>query len=92
MWGAMAVAFAHDSPENPTVGSGVEDVEGVLEEERDVEGNDTARREVLSLENLIRPWACALEAELDDLDAWVMADTENNVEAAGWFCFLCAAR
>jgi len=51
----MAVAFAHDSPENPTVGSGVEDVEGVLEEERDVEGNDTARWEVLSSENLIRP-------------------------------------
>lgn len=37
-------------------GSGVEDVEGVLEEERD-EGSDAARRETLSPEKFAKPLA-----------------------------------
>jgi hypothetical protein len=36
-------------------GSGVEDVEGVFEEERDVEGSDAVRREALSPENFAKP-------------------------------------
>ncbi len=63
------------------VGSGTEGVEGVLEKECDVEGGDTARREVLSSEILMKPRAWALEAGLED--ARVMANTENNVELAG---------
>jgi hypothetical protein len=38
-------------------GSGAKDVEGVLEDERDTEGNDAARREVLSSENRANPRA-----------------------------------
>jgi len=63
------------------VGSGAEDVEGVLEKECNVEGGDTAHREVLSSEILMKPRAWALGAGLED--ARVMANTENNVELAG---------
>jgi hypothetical protein len=38
-------------------GSGVEDVEGVFEEERDVEGSDAVRRETLSPESFAKPLA-----------------------------------
>jgi hypothetical protein len=37
-------------------GSGTEDVEGVLEEECDVEGSDAARRDTLSPEILQSYW------------------------------------
>jgi len=63
------------------VGSGAEDVEGVLEKECNVAGGDTARREELSSEILMKPRAWALGAGLED--ARVMANTENNVELAG---------
>ena len=43
-------------------GSGTEDVEGVLEEERDVEGSEAARRDALSPENFAKPLAWAIEA------------------------------
>ena len=64
-----------------SVGSGAEDVEGVLEKECNVEGDDTACQEVLSSEILMKPRAWALGAGLED--ARVMANTENNVELAG---------
>jgi hypothetical protein len=38
-------------------GSGVEDAEGVLEEERDVEGSDAGRRETPSPESFAKPLA-----------------------------------
>jgi hypothetical protein len=37
-------------------GSGEEDIEGVFEEERDVEGSDATRRESLSPEHFAKPW------------------------------------
>jgi hypothetical protein len=39
------------------VSNGVEDVEGVLEEEHDVEGSEAACREALSPENFAKPLA-----------------------------------
>ena len=38
-------------------GSDTEDVVGVFEDERDTEGNDAVRREVLSSENRAKPRA-----------------------------------
>ena len=54
-------------------GSGTEDVEGVLEEERDVEGSEAARRDTLSPENFAKPLVWANEARLLE-DACTAAD------------------
>jgi len=60
-------------------GRGAEDVEGVLEDERDTEGNDAVRQEVLSSENRAKPRAWASDAWLQD--AWSVVGMGSE---GGW--------
>ena len=71
-------------------GSGTEDVEGVLEEDRDIEGSDAARRVTQSPENFAKPLAWADEARLIE-DACIAASAvccaEHDVELVAWSDF-----
>jgi hypothetical protein len=71
-------------------GSGTEDVEGVLEEDRDVEGSDAARRVTLSPEIFTKPLAWADEARLIE-DACAAASAVccavHDVELVTWSDF-----
>ena len=68
-------------------GSGIEDVEGVLEEERDVEGSDAARRVTLSPENFEKPLAWADEARSLE-DTCTAASAVRAVQPVAWSDFL----
>ena len=67
-------------------GSGTEDVEGVLEEDCDVEGSDAAHRVTLSPENFAKPLAWADKARLIE-DASAAASAVHEVELVAWSDF-----
>ena len=60
-------------------GSGTEDVEGMLEEDHDIEGSDAARRVMLSPENFAKPLAWTDEARLIG-DTSAAASAVHDVE------------
>ena len=68
-------------------GSDTEDVEGVLEEDHDVEGSDAARRVTLSPENFAKPLAWADEARLIEgacAGADAVCCAVHDVELVAW--------